>query len=244
MTDIVERVSSVAEGEKRIEQLDYELVRTMHSKALTKSEFKAKFEAIQAEREAVENGVKAYKRSMAFRAGSEIGQPAEPPPPGELVLGKHLNPLSFDTADLRLAHEAMSHGQRYEVRAKAGGNFMDNVSVKTPGTFSSPVSQLPPQLWPLVVHPEHENRLLDRLPATQIGAPSPGVYPAFEHPRAPRLWSRRAPEARNFLCNKQSRYPDAEDCVPHRDYVGVHRGHRRRRRVAKLVRVHAGRNHA
>ena len=172
MTDIVERVTSVAEGEKRIEQLDHELVRTMHSKALTKSEFKAKFEAIQAEREAVENGVKNFKRSRAILAGSEIGAPAEPPPPGELVLGKHLSPLSFDTADLRLAHEAMSHRMPYEVRAKAGGAFMDNVTTKTPGVFSSPVSLLPPQMWPTVVHPEHESRLLDRLPATQIGAPS------------------------------------------------------------------------
>jgi HK97 family phage major capsid protein len=34
------------------------------------------------------------------------------------------------------------------------------------------VSALPPQLWPLVVHPEHENRILDRLPATQVASPS------------------------------------------------------------------------
>lgn len=34
------------------------------------------------------------------------------------------------------------------------------------------MSALPPEVWPLVIHPEHENRILDRLPATQVSAPS------------------------------------------------------------------------
>jgi HK97 family phage major capsid protein len=169
---ITERVSSVAQGEQRLEQIAQEIVRVTHTKSLTGPELKAKFDALEAEYGAVEDGLKSYRRAMQFRAGSEIGAPPEPPQPGELVLGKHLSPLSFETADLRMCHEAISNHAPYQIRAKAGGNFMADARTKTPGTFSSPVSALPAQLWPTVVHPEHENRILDRLPATQIGAPS------------------------------------------------------------------------
>jgi HK97 family phage major capsid protein len=126
---------------------------------------------LEAEYGAVEDGLRNHKRAMAFRAGSEIGSPPQPPQPGELVLGKQLSPLSFDTADLRMCHEAIMNRAPMQIRAK-GGDFMGDVRTKTPGTFSSPVSLLPPQLWPQVVHPEHESRILDRLPATQIEAPS------------------------------------------------------------------------
>jgi hypothetical protein len=60
----------------------------------------------------------------------------------------------------------------FQIRAKGPGSFIDNVGLKTPGLFSSPVGLLPPQIWPKVVEPQHENCILDRLPATQISAPS------------------------------------------------------------------------
>lgn len=85
--------------------------------------------------------------------------------------GRQLSPLSFDYADLKMCHEAIMNRQPMQIRAKSGG-FADSARTKTPGVFSSPVSALPAQVWPQVIHPEHENRILDRLPATQIQAPS------------------------------------------------------------------------
>jgi HK97 family phage major capsid protein len=171
MTAITERVSSVAEAEARRKAIATEIVAVCHTKALTGPEMKTKLDVLEAEYGAVEDGLKSYKRAMQFRAGSEIGQPPQPPREGELVSGRQLNPLSFEYSDLKMCHEAICKRQSFEVRAK-GGDFLNNVQTKTPGTFSSPVSLLPSQLWPTVVHPEHENRILDRLPATQIGSPS------------------------------------------------------------------------
>jgi HK97 family phage major capsid protein len=169
---ITERVSSVAEGEARLKEISHQIADAVHSKSLRGQELKNKMDQLEAEYEATERGIQSYRRAMQFRAGSEIGQPPEPPREGELVLGKQLNPLSFDYADLKMCAEAMSNRQSFQCRVKSGGDFMANARTKTPGVFSSPVSLQPPEVWPLVVGPVHENRILDRLPATQVSSPS------------------------------------------------------------------------
>src|ERR1700692_4306777 len=96
MTAITERVSSVPQAEKRLQEIVDEMLRVSHSKAFTGPELKTKMEQLEAEYGAVEDGRKSYKRAMQVRAGSEIGQPPPPPPEGALVPGRQLNPLSFD----------------------------------------------------------------------------------------------------------------------------------------------------
>jgi HK97 family phage major capsid protein len=169
---ITERVSSIEQGEAKLKAIATEIVNACHSKALRGSELKTKLDALEAEYDTIDSAVKAYKHGLKIRGASEIGAQPEPPREGQLVPGRQLNPLSFDYADLKMCHEAITNHQTMQIRAKAGGDFMGDARVKTPGTFSSPVSALPAQLWPTVVQPEHENRILDRLPATQIGAPS------------------------------------------------------------------------
>jgi HK97 family phage major capsid protein len=171
MTAITERVSSVEQGEARLKAIATEIVAATHTKALRGPELKTKLDQLEAEYGAVEDGLKSYKRGLQFRAGSEVGAPPEPPREGELVPGRQLSPLSFDYADLKMCHEAILNRQPMQIRAKAG-DFMGDAKVKTPGTFSSPVSALPSQLWPTVLAPQHENRILDRLPTTMMSAPS------------------------------------------------------------------------
>ena len=82
---ITERVRSIPEAEKRLEDICAEMVRVTHSKAFTGAELTKKMDELEAEYGAVEDGLKSYKRSLQFRAGSEIGAPHEPPPEGTLV---------------------------------------------------------------------------------------------------------------------------------------------------------------
>ena len=159
-------------AERRLEEITLKIAQTPYSKGLTAAQKNAKLDELFEEADQLEAGLMAYKSGLKIRANSEIGDPA-PTPEGVLRPTREINPLGFSHADLKSCHEAIMRRQPYEIRGK-GGSFldMDRVGLKTPGYFSSPDSLLPPQLWPTVVHPEHENRILDRLPGTQIGAPS------------------------------------------------------------------------
>ena len=69
--------------------------------------------------------------------------------------GRDVSPLQFTEDALRTLHKAVETRQSVSVKA-----------------FSSVESLIPAQLSPVVVGKEHENRLLDYLPATAISAPS------------------------------------------------------------------------
>jgi HK97 family phage major capsid protein len=158
-------------ADQRLEEIAVEIARTPHMKHLSSNQRNKQLDRLIKNYEEIDEQLKAYKSGLKIRGASEMGDDAAPTPEGVLRPGREVNPLGFSHADLKMAHEAIMRRQPYEIRAKSGG-FTQNATIKTPGTFSSPVSALPPQLWPTVVHPEHENRILDRLPATQIGAPS------------------------------------------------------------------------
>jgi HK97 family phage major capsid protein len=74
---------------------------------------------------------------------------------GKVAPGREVNPLRIDEKAVRTVHQAATVGQNVRVKA-----------------FSSPVSLIPAQLDPNVLGPIHESRLLDRLPAQAISAPS------------------------------------------------------------------------
>jgi HK97 family phage major capsid protein len=69
--------------------------------------------------------------------------------------GRAVSPLAFSEASLKGLHAAASTRQSLTVKA-----------------FANVAGLLPAQLAPGVLGPIHENRLLDRLPATPISAPS------------------------------------------------------------------------
>ena len=64
--------------------------------------------------------------------------------------------LQFSDAQIKALHQAVVSQQ--------------SISLKT--GFNSAVGELPPQLYPQILGPIHENRLLDRLPTMAIEAPS------------------------------------------------------------------------
>jgi HK97 family phage major capsid protein len=69
--------------------------------------------------------------------------------------GSQVAPLGFDNASVKALHDAVVSRQSIQIKG-----------------FSSPSSLLPPQLYPNVLGPIHENRLLDRLPTLAVDAPS------------------------------------------------------------------------
>src|SRR5437588_5908800 len=68
---------------------------------------------------------------------------------GQQPEGKGAPPIVFDEDQLRQAHVALAIRQSYAVEQRA---------------FSTVDSLLPPWLSPVIVGPQHENRLLGRLP--------------------------------------------------------------------------------
>jgi HK97 family phage major capsid protein len=160
-------------AQNRLEQLAAEIAKVPYSKSLTAAQKSRRLDELITQADQIDSALASYRKSIKIRGASEMGSNGEPTPTPEGMLrpGREVNPLGFSHADLKSCYEAMSRQQPYAIRAKSGG-FTSDAQVKTPGTFSSPVSALPPELWPTVVHPEHESRILDRLPATQIGAPS------------------------------------------------------------------------
>lgn len=134
MTAITERVSSVAQAEAKLKSIAGEIVAVTHSKSFTGAEMSTKLDALMAEYDAVEVGLKNFKRGVAIIAGSEVGAPTQPPREGELVPARQLNPLSFDYADLKMAHEAMCHRQSFDVRAKAGATSCRTPAQKHPAS--------------------------------------------------------------------------------------------------------------
>jgi HK97 family phage major capsid protein len=151
---------------KRIQELGGEVERRLAAGTVTK----AFMDDIELETKQIEAELKGHKRALEFRAGSEIGEPI-PVAEGQVAPASVVNPLRFDMESLKSMHQAIKQRQNYQISAKAGGGFADDISLKTPGVFSSPVSSLPPQLYPYVLPPIHESRIMDRLPAMQITAP-------------------------------------------------------------------------
>jgi GTP-binding protein EngB required for normal cell division len=59
---IVERVSSVADAEKKLDTIVAEMMRVAHTKSLSTSEIHTKMDELEAEYGAAEDGLKSYKR--------------------------------------------------------------------------------------------------------------------------------------------------------------------------------------
>ena len=72
-------------------------------------------------------------------------------------MGSALAPLGFDEKQLRALHQSVLAQQPMRLEARA---------------FNSVDSMLPPQLWQTIVGPRHEGRILDRIPAFPLSAPS------------------------------------------------------------------------
>lgn len=68
----------------------------------------------------------------------------------------HIAPIAFDVDELRRAHQALSQRQSYRLEQRA---------------FSTVDPLLPPYLSPTIVGPQHENRLLSRLPIAPTESP-------------------------------------------------------------------------
>ncbi len=66
-------------------------------------------------------------------------------------------PLGFSQEQLRAMHAAILENRTLKIESRA---------------FSTVDPLLPPQLWPVVIGPEYEDRLLDRLPGAAATAPS------------------------------------------------------------------------
>ncbi|WP_111511775.1 phage major capsid protein [Mycobacterium kyogaense] len=65
-------------------------------------------------------------------------------------------PLTFDPESLRRVHQGVVNGEPRRIEARA---------------FNSVDSLLPAQLWPTVIGPMHDNRILDRIPTFQTELP-------------------------------------------------------------------------
>jgi HK97 family phage major capsid protein len=89
--------------------------------------------------------------------GGDLG--TQPDVPVTKATGKDLCPLAFKQADLKLAFKAHQNRQPFTLRAAAKG-------------FSTVDSLLPAELAPGVVEHQHEWRIMDRLQAVTISAPS------------------------------------------------------------------------
>jgi HK97 family phage major capsid protein len=85
--------------------------------------------------------------------------------------GNHVAPLAFAQADVRAMFEAARTRSSYSIRAQ-------RPSGEESRAFGSPEQYLPAQLFPGVVGMQHENRILDQIPA--IGTDSP-FYAFIRH---------------------------------------------------------------
>ncbi|BBZ44736.1 phage major capsid protein [Mycobacterium parmense] len=72
------------------------------------------------------------------------------------VMGGRIAPITFDETELQRAWSALSAHQSYRIESRAYGTID---------------SLLPPELYPNIVGPVYENRLLSRLPVTPCDAP-------------------------------------------------------------------------
>jgi HK97 family phage major capsid protein len=90
-----------------------------------------------------------------FGAASAADEQGVPVDTKAMRTGRGVSPLMFSEASLKGLHAAAASKQSLSVKA-----------------FSTVDSLLPAQLAPAVLGQVHENRLLDRLPATPISAPS------------------------------------------------------------------------
>jgi HK97 family phage major capsid protein len=75
------------------------------------------------------------------------------------LTGRQLSPMEFSDTSLKRAFKAFKNGENFTMKAETKG-------------YSDVDSLLPAQLNPSVVAHIHENRLLDKLPAIAISAPS------------------------------------------------------------------------
>ena len=71
--------------------------------------------------------------------------------------GSRVAPISFDVSELRRAHDRLRRGESVRLEAR---------------DFATATPDLPPQLAPWVTELQHEGRILDRLPAFALDAPS------------------------------------------------------------------------
>jgi HK97 family phage major capsid protein len=136
----------------RLTELHAEVKSLMRNRMLTPDQKHTRLDQIEAEDNRITTEIKNYQRALDARLGNE-----EYPPP--LVGSKAMRgrPLEFDPAHLKAMHQAVMSRQSFQIHTK---------------DFNSPISQLPPQLYPGILGPIHENRLMERLPTLPIEAPS------------------------------------------------------------------------
>jgi HK97 family phage major capsid protein len=108
--------------------------------------------------EAAHKSIASDPRYAAVMAsGGDLG--SEPDIPVSKATGRDLCPLAFKQSDLKLAFKAHQKRQPFTLRAATKG-------------FSTVDSLLPAELAPGVVEHQHEWRIMDRLRAVTISAPS------------------------------------------------------------------------
>ncbi len=135
-------------------ELIAEVKSMLDNKMMTGAMMSARMDEIEAEDAQIETELKNHKRALEYRMGNEIG---DLPPLTSTKAMKRGRPLEFDQAQLKGMHQAVLSRQSFQIQTK---------------DFNSPVSQLPAQLYPTVLGPIHENRLMERLPTLPIEAPS------------------------------------------------------------------------
>jgi HK97 family phage major capsid protein len=114
---------------------------------------------VHAEFDALEIDKKSFKAREAAIAkidGSAKGAGSYQPEKKALT-GKQVSPLAFSETKLKEMHRAFQNRQSYSIQAKG---------------FSTVESLLPAELEPGVVEHIHEWRILDRLPARAVDAPT------------------------------------------------------------------------
>lgn len=138
----------------RLVELQAEVKSMLNNRMITPAMMSARLDEIEAEDAQIAAELRNHKKALEYRMGNELGD--MPPMIGTKAF-KRGRPLEFDQAQLKAMHQAALSRQSFQITTKG---------------FNSPVSQIPSQLFPTVLGPVHENRLMERLPTLPIEAPS------------------------------------------------------------------------